>query len=131
VPTKILLVDDSQTIRFMLSIAFKQYDCRVLHATNGAEALEVTVRELPDLIVMDLDMPVMDGAEALQHLKGDPALNAIPVIMLTASQEPADFDRLTQLGASGFLPKSCKPSELIATIQQHIELIPKQKTPPN
>ncbi len=81
---KILTVDDSKTVRIIVRKAFKGYDCDILEAGNGVEGLALAAKESPDLILLDVTMPVMDGVEMLTKLKSDPALKAIPVMMLTA-----------------------------------------------
>jgi len=81
---KVLAVDDSKTIRMIVKKAFKSYDCEVIEAENGKEGLETASKEKPDLIILDITMPVMTGPEMLEELKKDPGLMEIPVIMLTA-----------------------------------------------
>ena len=81
---KILTVDDSKTIRLIVTKAFKSFDCTILEAANGVVGLAIASREKPDVILLDYTMPVMDGLEVLARLRSDPELKAIPVIMLTA-----------------------------------------------
>lgn len=82
--SKILTVDDSKTIRLIVAKAFKQFDVDIFEASNGIEGLAVAAREKPDIIILDITMPVMDGAECIAKLKSSSNLKAIPVIMLTA-----------------------------------------------
>ena len=81
---RILTVDDSKTVRCIVRKAFKTFDCDILEASNGVEGLAIASKETPDVILLDVTMPVMDGVEMLTKLKADPQLKAIPVIMLTA-----------------------------------------------
>jgi CheY-like chemotaxis protein len=81
---KILSVDDSKTIRLIISRAFKPYDCQVLEAANGLEGMAVATREKPDVIILDVTMPIMDGMEMLSMLRASHDLRTIPVVMLTA-----------------------------------------------
>src|ERR1035438_6266460 len=81
---KILTVDDSRTIRMIVTRAFKGFACEIFEASDGVEGLTMAQRERPDIILLDLTMPVMDGAEMLAKLKADPELRTIPVVMLTA-----------------------------------------------
>jgi len=71
--TKILSVDDSRTIRMIVGRTFKPYDCQICEAGNGEEGLAAAAREKPDLIILDVTMPVMDGVTMLGKLKEDPA----------------------------------------------------------
>ncbi len=86
---KILTIDDSKTIRLIIGKAFKSFDCEVMEASNGVEGLAVAAKEKPDIIILDLTMPIMDGYETLTKLKSDPELKSIPVVMLTAEGECA------------------------------------------
>ena len=81
---RILTVDDSKTVRSIVRKAMKTFDCEVLEASNGVEGLASAGKETPDVIILDVTMPVMDGVEMLTKLKADPRLRAIPVVMLTA-----------------------------------------------
>ena len=70
---KILTVDDSKTVRIIVKKAFKTFDCDIIEAANGVEGLASASKETPDLILLDITMPVMDGVEMLTKLKSDPA----------------------------------------------------------
>ena len=111
--TKILSVDDSRTIRLIVGRAFKPYDCTILEAANGEEGLAVAARETPDLIILDVTMPVMDGVTMLTKLKEDPALKAIPIIMLTAESGRENVLLIAKLGVRDYLVKPFKEDQLI------------------
>ena len=97
--TKILTVDDSKTIRLIVAKAFKPFDCQIVEAASGVEGLEVAAREKPDIILLDVTMPVMDGFEMLTKLKADDALKGIPasgsVVLLSSAalETERDFGR--------------------------------------
>jgi two-component system cell cycle response regulator len=112
-PTKILSVDDSKTIRLIVGKAFKSYDCQMVEASNGEEGLAVAARERPDLIILDVTMPVMDGVTMLTKLKEDPELKAIPVIMLTAESGRENVLQIAKLGVRDYLVKPFKEDQLI------------------
>ena len=112
-PTKILSVDDSRTIRLILTKAFRPYDCQVCEATNGEEGLAAASREKPDLIFLDVTMPVMDGVTMLSKLKEDPALKSIPVIMLTAESGRDNVLHIARLGVRDYLVKPFKEEQLL------------------
>ncbi len=111
--TKILSVDDSRTIRLIVGRAFKPYDCTVLEAGNGEEGLATAAREKPDLIILDVTMPVMDGVTMLTKLKEDEALKATPVIMLTAESGRDNVLHIARLGVRDYLVKPFKEDQLI------------------
>lgn len=111
--SKILSVDDSRTIRMIVTRAFRPYDCSVCEAGNGEEGLVVAAREKPDLILLDVTMPVMDGVTMLTKLKEDPALKSIPVIMLTAESGRENVLHIAKLGVRDYLVKPFKEEQLI------------------
>ena len=104
-PTKILSVDDSRTIRLIVGKAFRPYDCQMCEATNGEEGLAAAAREKPDLIILDVTMPVMDGVTMLTKLKEDPDLKTIPVIMLTAESGRDNVLHIAKLGVRDYLQR--------------------------
>jgi two-component system cell cycle response regulator len=110
---KILTVDDSKTIRLIVAKAFKPFDCDICEAANGIEGLSVAAHERPDLIILDLTMPIMDGAEMLGKLKLNPELRTIPVIMLTAEAGRDSVLRIAKLGVRDYLIKPFKEEVLI------------------
>ena len=110
---KILSVDDSRTIRLIVGKTFRPYDCQVIEATNGEEGLATAAREKPDLIILDVTMPVMDGVTMLTKLKEDAELKSIPVIMLTAESGRENVLQIARLGVRDYLVKPFKEDQLI------------------
>ena len=123
---KILAVDDSKTIRMIVKKAFKTYDCVVLEAENGKEGLETASKEKPDLIVLDITMPVMTGPEMLEELKKDPDLKEIPVIMLTAESGKENVVQILKMGVKDYMVKPFKGEQLIERVTKVIALEAKQ-----
>ncbi|MFA6543866.1 MAG: response regulator [Limisphaerales bacterium] len=119
---KILTVDDSKTIRLIVAKAFKQFDCDVFEAANGVEGLAVANREKPDIIILDITMPIMDGAETLAKLKSNPDLKNIPVVMLTAEAGRENVLRIAKLGVRDYLVKPFKEDLLVERVGRVIEL---------
>jgi len=122
---KILTVDDSKTIRLIVTKAFKSFDCEIFEAANGVEGLAVASREKPDIIILDLTMPIMDGAEMLSKLKSSPDLKNIPVIMLTAEAGRENVLRIARMGVRDYLIKPFKEEQLIERVSRVIDLKPK------
>lgn len=110
---KILSVDDSLTIRMLVKRSFKNFDCVVCEAANGEEGLAMAEKEKPDLIFLDITMPVMDGVTMLTKLKESPELKAIPVIMLTAESGRENVAYIAKLGVRDYLVKPFKDEQLI------------------
>jgi len=123
---KVLAVDDSKTIRMIVKKAFKTYDCEVIEAENGKEGLETASREKPDLIVLDITMPVMTGPEMLVELKKDPALGEIPVIMLTAESGKENVLQILKMGVKDYIVKPFKGEQLIERVTKVLTLESKQ-----
>lgn len=122
---KILTVDDSKTIRLIVKRTFAPYDCTVCEATNGEEGLTAAANEKPDLIVLDITMPVMDGVTMLTKLKENPDLKNIPVIMLTAESGRENVAYIAKLGVRDYLVKPFKDDQLIEKVKRVITLQPK------
>lgn len=125
---KILTVDDSKTIRMIVTRAFKEYDIEMFEAQNGVEGLAVASRERPDLIILDYTMPIMDGYEMLTKLKSDPELKAIPVIMLTAEAGRENVLKIAKQGVRDYLIKPFKEDVIIERVGRIIDLKPKGET---
>lgn len=121
---KVLTVDDSKTVRIIVKKAFKSYDCEILEAANGVEGLAVAAKESPDLILLDVTMPVMDGVEMLTKLKADPALKGIPVMMLTAEGGRDNVLKIAKIGVRDYLVKPFKEEVLIEKCGRIIDLKP-------
>jgi CheY-like chemotaxis protein len=102
---RILLVEDDRDNFDLVSILLKNAGCLILGAHTGQDALEVARRELPDLILMDLSLPVMDGWTAAHELKSDQRTCAIPLLALTAHTLPGDRQRALDAGFNGYISK--------------------------
>ncbi len=126
---KLLTVDDSKTVRMIVRKAFKGYDCEILEAGNGVEGLAVASKEMPDLILLDVTMPVMDGVEMLTKLKSDPALKSIPVMMLTAEGGRDHVLKIAKIGVRDYLVKPFKEDVLIEKTGRIIDLKPLSDAP--
>ncbi|MBE9159969.1 response regulator [Nodosilinea sp. LEGE 06152] len=91
---------------------------RLIYAKSGQEAVELTQTQAPDLILMDIQMPGMDGLQAMQLIRSDARFATLPIIALTALAMPGDRERCLEAGANQYLPKPVKMKELKALIQQ-------------
>ena len=109
---KILVVDDEADILNLLDYNLRKAGFRVFTAKDGPEALELAEKSLPDLILLDIMLPDMDGLEVLRRLKAGPATCAVPVIMLTAKGEEVDRVVGFELGAEDYITKPFSPREL-------------------
>lgn len=121
---KILSVDDSKTVRIIIKKAFKNYDCEILEAANGVEGLALANKEPPDVILLDVTMPVMDGVEMLTKIKSDPALKTIPVVMLTAEGGKENVLKIAKIGVRDYIVKPFKEDVLVQKVGRIIDLKP-------
>ena len=114
---KILLVEDNEMNRDMLSRRLKRRGYEVTIAVNGAEGVAMATSITPDLILMDMSLPVMDGWEATKNIKADPATESIPVIALTAHAMSGDREKALQAGCDDYDTKPIELSRLLTKIK--------------
>ena len=114
----VLVVDDFADNREMYSeyLSFSGYD--VIEAKNGKEAIEAAQERLPDIIIMDLSLPVMDGWEATRRLKADDRTRGIPVVALTGHALAGHSKGAKEAGCDSFLAKPCLPDQLVTEIRR-------------
>ena len=117
----ILLAEDNEANISTISSYLTAKGYRLISAKNGYEAIALAKSEHPDLILMDIQMPGMDGLEAMQHIRRDPSLVDVPIIALTALAMTADRDRCLAAGANDYLSKPVKLKQLATTIQQLLD----------
>ena len=115
---KILVVDDERHIVRLVEVNLTRAGYDVVSAYDGVEALEKVEEDMPDMIVLDVMMPRMDGFEVLKNLQADPKYKDIPVIMLTAKAQDADIFKGWQSGVSSYLTKPFNPKELLVFVQR-------------
>jgi two-component system, cell cycle response regulator len=127
---KILSIDDSKTIRLLLARLFRPFACEWREAANGEEGLAIATREKPDLIILDHNMPVMDGVTMLHRMREDPELKRTPVIMLTAESGPENLAAVARLGVRDYVTKPFRETELLAKAGRIVSLIPRADPTP-
>lgn len=108
---KILIVEDDSDIRANIKIYIESVGFYCLEASDGAAAIEITKRKNPDLILLDIMMPVLNGFQVCKILKGDPKYKSIPIIMLSAKSDKADTGWAEKLGSDSYITK---PFEFVA-----------------
>lgn len=127
-PARILVVEDNaanlELVRYLLS--YSGY--AVLEARDGAQGVETALRELPDLIVCDLQMPLLDGYQVLARLRADATTAAIVVVAVTAFSMPNDRQKVITAGFDGYLSKPIEPERFVAQIEAFLP--PGLRAPP-
>lgn len=117
---KILLVDDQESVQKLLDAILKVRNYDVVYASNGLDAIEIALSVKPDLVLLDVMMPGMDGFKVCQALKGNSATTEIPVVFLTARGDDSDREMGKRVGASGFVKKPFRSAELLGIISNLI-----------
>jgi len=117
----VLIVDDVQDNRTIYVLFLRFSGFRVAEAENGEEALAKATSLLPDVIVMDLSLPVMDGWEATRRLKRDPRTKKIPVVVLTGHALPEHAQAAREAGCDMVITKPCLPDQLLETIRRILD----------
>lgn len=115
---KILIVDDEKQLVSLVSLHMKMSGYEVLSAGDGEEALAISKEEKPDLIILDLMLPKMDGWEVCKRLRTESKIGGIPVIMLTARSEAGDKLKGFECGADDYVTKPFSPRELVARVKR-------------
>lgn len=116
----VLLVEDNEVNRYLAQYVLEQAGFRVRCAGDGSEALRMVQTERPDLILMDLRMPVLDGYETTKRLKADPALAPIPVVALSAQAMPQERERALAAGCAAHIEKPIDPARFAEQVRAHL-----------
>jgi len=117
---RILAVDDEPHILKLVVFSLKSGGYDVLEASDGLSAISVCQAEQPDLVLMDVMMPALDGYEACRRLKSDPATAGIPVIMLTAKTQASEQKTGRDVGAAHYITKPFTPKDLVAQVREFL-----------
>ena len=114
----VLIVEDQGDLRqlYVEHLVISGFD--VIEASDGAGAIERTASQIPDVVLMDLSLPIVDGWEATRRLKNDARTAHIPVVALTAHDGSGELQRATSAGCDWFVPKPCPPDALITEVRR-------------
>lgn len=119
---KILIVDDEPNIIMSLDYALQKNGFQVFIARNGSEALTIANNEIPNLILMDIMMPDMDGYQTFEQLKTNEKLQQTKLIFLSAKNKPTDIDKGLQMGASAYITKPFSIKKIIKIINEELNI---------
>ena len=119
----VLIVDDIPVNIILLKTMLARTNVRMLTATNGEEALSIVRQSKPELILLDIQMPVMNGWEVLKAIKEDPRLSKTIVIVVSAYTSPEDIDQSMKLGAAGFIKKPVIMDILLSSVTSELDNI--------
>jgi two-component system cell cycle response regulator DivK len=113
---KALLVEDNENNRYLLTLLLNHAGLTVVVAENGESGLELARSEQPDVILMDIQMPQMDGYEVAAHLKSDAELAHIPIVGVSSFAMPGDRDKAMKMGFAGYIEKPVDPEHFAETV---------------
>jgi two-component system cell cycle response regulator DivK len=117
---RVLVVEDQEDNRRIVRDLLTTTNYEVVEAEDGAQALAAVAKQRPDLILMDIQLPAMDGYEATRRLKADPSSSSIPVIAVTSYVLCGDEEKARAAGCDDFVPKPYSPRQLLAKIRQYL-----------
>jgi two-component system cell cycle response regulator len=118
--SRILVIEDNPANLELMTYLLKASGHSTIVATNGAEGVDAAVRGLPDLILCDLALPVLDGFGVARRLKANPALAGVPLIAVTASAMVGDRDKVLATGFDGYLTKPITPETFVTEVEAYI-----------
>ena len=122
----ILVVEDQEDNKQILRDLLGSVGIEIVEADNGRDALALAARHKPDLILMDIQLPIMDGYEATRRIKADPALKSIPIIVVTSYALSGDETKARAAGCDAYVTKPYSPRQLLAAIRK---LLPPESGP--
>ena len=116
----ILVVEDQEDNRQIIRDMLSATDYELTEAENGEQALAAVAKQRPDLILMDIQLPIMDGYEATRRIKADPALKSIPIIAVTSYALSGEEQKAREAGCDDYVPKPYSPRHLLAKIRHYL-----------
>ncbi|MDQ3952550.1 MAG: response regulator [Actinomycetota bacterium] len=117
-PKRVLICDDDPVILRLLEVNLELEGYDVLTANHGEEAFEIASRELPDLVILDIMMPRLDGYQTCEKLKAQPSTEQIPVVFLSAKAQASDIEKGKSYGVSEYLTKPFDPNDLLDVVER-------------
>ena len=115
---RVLIVDDNRASRDLIRAILKTVRCHIIEATNGREALDMIQRDRPDLVLLDIDMPVLDGLAVVKKIREDASLANLPVVAVTAFAMERDREKCMAAGFTAYLTKPVRAAVLRQQVQQ-------------
>ncbi len=124
----VLVIEDNEKNAYLVTFILEKYGYRVIHAREGGAGIAMAHQFKPDLILLDIQLPMMDGYAVAQALTDDGELRAIPIVAVTSYAMPGDRERILATGCSGYLEKPINPATFMAEIEQFLPSEKRGKT---
>jgi CheY-like chemotaxis protein len=118
--TRILIVEDNENNRYLIGYILRKHGHEVIEAVSGEKGLELALKEKPDLILMDIQLPGMDGLETTKQIRASEADGGIPIIALTSYAMTGDKERALKAGCTGYIEKPVDPETIMTNIESYL-----------
>jgi two-component system cell cycle response regulator DivK len=126
---KILIIEDNEQNLYLLTFILKKHGYDVEAAQDGQEGIDKAIRCRPDLILLDVQLPVMDGYAVARHLRSNPQLAETPIVAVTSYAMPGDRDKALASGCTGYIEKPINPDTFMAQVEEHLFTADRKETP--
>ena len=120
----ILLIEDNEQNRYLATFLLEKRGCRVLAASDGPQGIELAGAEIPDLILLDIQLPLMDGYAVAQALRKMDALNNTPIVAVTSYAQMGDREKTLAAGCNGYLEKPINPETFVSDLEPYFQSVP-------
>ncbi len=117
---KILIIEDNEQNMYLCAFILKSHHYDIVQARSGREGVEIAKAVLPDLIILDIQLPEMDGYAVAREIKKEPALNRIPIVAVTSYAMAGDRERVLAAGCEGYIEKPINPETFFSEIERHL-----------
>jgi two-component system cell cycle response regulator DivK len=118
--TKVLVIEDNEKNRYLISFLLKGAGYDVIEAITGEEGVKMAIRERPDVVLMDIQLPGIDGYETTRRIRASPADTKVPIIALTSYAMTGDRERALAAGCTGYVEKPINPDTIMGEIQKYL-----------
>jgi two-component system cell cycle response regulator DivK len=117
---KILVIEDNEQNLYLTTFILEKHGCEVIQAREGGEGIRLAGQVKPDLILLDIQLPEMDGYQVAQALKSNPALGGVPIVAVTSYAMVGDRERILAAGCTGYIEKPINPGTFVAQVEAHL-----------
>jgi CheY-like chemotaxis protein len=126
---KVLLIEDNEQNRYLMNFLLDKHGYLVIEAFDGPQGVKLAAEELPRLILLDIQLPTMDGYAVARELRKNPALENTPIIAVTSYAMAGDKDKALAAGCTGYIEKPIKPATFMAQIEQYLDKSSREQRP--
>ena len=117
---KVLVIEDNEQNLYLVTFMLEKHGYQVIQARDGRQGIDMAAQIKPSIILLDIQLPVMDGYAVAQELRNNPALNDVPIVAVTSYAMAGDWERTLAAGCSGYIEKPINPDTFMAEIERHL-----------